>query len=67
MEPLCIMDTLGQIVSVLIFQVSLYDKAAPFGTITKCVDYIGVLISSVRFHCIWFSKPFVHALGKIIM
>ena len=28
---------------VLIFQVSLYDKA-PFGTITKCVDYVGVLI-----------------------
>ena len=39
---------------VLIFQVSLYDKA-PFGTITKCVDYAGVLITSVlednRFHC----------------
>ena len=37
---------------VLIFQVSLYDKA-PFGTITKCADYAGVLISSVlinRFH-----------------
>ena len=29
---------------VLIFQVSLYDKAASFGTITKCVDYAGVLI-----------------------
>ena len=29
---------------VLIFQVSLYDKAAPFGTITKYVDYAGVLI-----------------------
>ena len=29
---------------VLIFQVSLYDKAAPFGTITKCVDYAGVHI-----------------------
>ena len=28
---------------VLIFQVSLYDKA-PFGTITKCVYYAGVLI-----------------------
>ena len=28
---------------VLIFQVSLCDKA-PFGTITKCVDYAGVLI-----------------------
>ena len=28
---------------VLIFQVSLYDKA-PFGTITKCVDYAGVFI-----------------------
>ena len=28
---------------VLIFQVSLYDKA-PFGTITKCVDYTGVPI-----------------------
>ena len=30
--------------SVLAFQVSLYDKAAPFGTITKCVDYAGVLV-----------------------
>ena len=29
---------------VLIFQVNLYDKAAPFETITKCVDYAGVLI-----------------------
>ena len=29
---------------VLIFKVSLYDKAAPFGTITKCVDYADVLI-----------------------
>ena len=28
---------------VLIFQVSLYEKA-PFGTITKCVDYTGVHI-----------------------
>ena len=43
---LCIMDTLGtnkkcpDYESVLIFQVSLYDKA-PFGTITKCVDYAG--------------------------
>ena len=27
---------------VLIFQVSLYDKA-PFGAITKCVDYAGVV------------------------
>ena len=40
---LCIMDTLGPIISVLIFQVSLYDKTS-FGTITKCVDYGGVLI-----------------------
>ena len=31
---------------VLIFQVSLYDKA-PFGTITKCVDYAGVFIFQV--------------------
>ena len=44
------MDTLGPIVNVqiikvvLIVQVSLYDKAAPFGTITKCVDYVSVLI-----------------------
>ena len=29
---------------VLIFQVSLYDKAAPFGSITNCVDNAGVLI-----------------------
>ena len=28
---------------VLIFQVTLYDKA-PFRTITQCVDYAGVLI-----------------------
>ena len=28
---------------VLIFQVSLYDKAL-FGTIARCVDYAGVLI-----------------------
>ena len=28
---------------VLIFQVSLYDKA-PFGTTTKSVDYAGILI-----------------------
>ena len=28
---------------VLVFQVSLYDKAS-FGTITKCVNYVGVLI-----------------------
>ena len=45
---LCIMDSLGPLISVLfidvlIFQVSLYDKA-PFGTITKCVDYASVLI-----------------------
>ena len=47
---LCITDTLGEPTKsvldyqgVLIFQVSLYDKA-PFGTITKCVDYTGVLI-----------------------
>ena len=39
---LCITDTLPT-KSVLIIQVSLYDKA-PFGTITKCVDYTGVLI-----------------------
>ena len=29
--------------SVLIFQVSLYDKVS-FGAITECVDYTGVLI-----------------------
>ena len=47
---LCIMDTLGptkgvQIIEVhvLIFQVSLYDKA-PFGTIARCPDYAGVHI-----------------------
>ena len=47
---LCIMDTLGptkgvQIIKlgVLIFQVSLYDKA-PFGTIARCPDYAGVHI-----------------------
>ena len=40
---LCIMDTLGPTKGVLIFQVSLYDKA-PFGTIVRCPDYAGVHI-----------------------
>ena len=43
---LCIMDNLGptkSVQGVLIFQVSLPDKA-PFRTITKCVDYAGVPI-----------------------
>ena len=39
------MDTLGSIKGVLIFQVSLYNEAALFGAITKCVDYTGVLIN----------------------
>ena len=53
---LCIIDTLGPTKSVLIimiFQVSLYDKT-PLGTITKCVDYAVILISSVlinKFYC----------------
>ena len=34
---------MGPIISVVIFQVSLYDKA-PHGTVTKFVDYAGVLI-----------------------
>ena len=41
-------------VRVLVFQVSLYDKAS-FGTITKCVDYMQVsVISSIlinKFQC----------------
>ena len=48
---MCIMDTLGLLISVLIIrvyliiQVSLQVHAkAHFGTITKCVDYAGVLI-----------------------
>ena len=49
------MDTLGPFISVspdyqgvLIIQVSLQMHAkAPFVTITKCVDYAGVIISSV--------------------
>ena len=40
---LCIMDTLGPTKGVLIFQVSLYDKA-PFGTTARCPDYAGVHI-----------------------
>ena len=45
---LCIMDILGptkcpDYQGVLIFQVSLYDKAS-FGTITKCVDYYAGVI-----------------------
>ena len=43
-NQLCTMNILGPIISVLFFQVSLYNKAAPFGTITKYVDYTGVLI-----------------------
>ena len=46
---LCNMDTMGPIKSVLIFQVSLC---------LKCVDYAGVLISSVhinRFHRIYYA------------
>ena len=39
----CIMDTLEAFISVLIIQFSLHAKA-PFVTITKCVDYAGVLI-----------------------
>ena len=40
---------------VLIFQVSLYDKATPFGAITKCSLLSSVLINS--FHCnrVWLS------------
>ena len=45
---LCIKNTLGltecpDYQDVLIFQVSLYDKAS-FGTISKYVDYAGVFI-----------------------
>ena len=41
----CIMDTLEAFISVLInIQFSLHAKT-PFVTITKCVDYAGVLIS----------------------
>ena len=43
---------------VLILQVSLYDKA-PFGIITKCVDYAGVPVvkcSKHRFHCSEFEN-----------
>ena len=41
---MCITDTLGpkKCPDYQIFQVSLYDTA-PFGTITKCVDYAGVI------------------------
>ena len=58
---LCIIDTMEIIISVLIIrvyliiQVSLQVHAkAHFGTMTKCLDYIGVLISSIlikRFQC----------------
>ena len=41
---LCIMDLLGPIISYLIIQVSLCDKAASLGVTTKCVDCAGVLI-----------------------
>ena len=55
-NQLCIMDTLGPLISVLIIKGVLFSRSdkASFGTITKCVDYAGVLISSVlidRFHC----------------
>ena len=39
----CIMDTLVVFISVLIIQFSLHAKA-PSVSITKCVDYAGVLI-----------------------
>ena len=58
---LCIIDTMETIISVLIIrvyliiQVSLQVHAkAHFGTMTKCLDYTGVLISSIlikRFQC----------------
>ena len=52
---------------VLIFQVSLYDKAS-FGTIIKCVDYMQVsLFSSVlinRFHCIYIKAKIHYFLAQ---
>ena len=39
---LCIMDTLGPIITVLIIKVSGHNDKTPFGT--KHVDYAGVLI-----------------------
>ena len=45
----CIMDTLEAFISVLIIQFCLHTKA-PFVSITKCVDYAGVLIFSVLFN-----------------
>ena len=47
---------------VLIFHVSLYDKA-PFGNITKCMDYAGVPIFKClinRLHC---SKHTYHLVN----
>ena len=41
----CIMDTLGPtIIECPEYRFSLYDKA-PFGIITACVDYAGVIIT----------------------
>ena len=51
----------------LVFQVNLYDKP-PFGTISNCVDYAGVLklFSSVlinRFHCTTITYSYVSEDG----
>ena len=47
-NQLCIMDTLGPLISVQIIKGVLFSRSdkASFGTITKYVDYAGVLISS---------------------
>ena len=42
---------------VLIFQVSLYDKAS-FGTITKCVDYAGIVLPFRLFTIYGCALPF---------
>ena len=62
----CIMDTLGLFINVQIVRVYLINQAslqvhikAHFGTMTKCVDYAGVLISSIlikRFHCTYICR-----------
>ena len=58
----CILDTVGPTNSVLIIQVSLYNKES-FGTTIKCVDYTGVLI----FKCPDYQVPLYITHGHGLM
>ena len=53
------MDTLGPTKGVLIFQVSLYDKA-PFGTIARYPDYAGVHIKCPDSTVLVYIHKYIH-------